>query len=74
MTDALFTLWMSTRIFHRIQECRSGGYSRASEGYLTAFGNPGMLESMIYISERKIRVKKHHPKWRKEFPGQEKTG
>ncbi|HSL91596.1 MAG TPA: hypothetical protein VK863_03015 [Candidatus Limnocylindrales bacterium] len=41
---------------------------------MTAIGNPVMLESMIYISEPKIRVKKHHPKWCKEFPGQEKTG
>jgi len=41
---------------------------------LTAIGNPGMLVSMISISVRKIRLKNHHPRWRKEFPGQEKTG
>jgi FdhE protein len=64
---------MRTRIFHRIQECRSGGYYRADDGHLTTIGNPGMLESMIRGNVRKIRVKKHRPKWHKEIPGQEKN-
>jgi cytochrome b subunit of formate dehydrogenase len=41
---------------------------------LTTIGNPGMLESMICGTVRRIRVKKHHPKWLKEITGREKAG